>query len=295
MAFTVSKNKITFIATLGSEPQVITTTLDLLAQQGITPDKVIVLYTNAPAITSAIQILQQDISAGIYQFLPLIDDFGKNLEDIETPASVRSAFKILYQTIHEEKMLGNAVHLSISGGRKPLSIFGMSAAQMLFDENDHIWYLISSGEFLQSKRLHPHPGDDTALVEIPVLLWRVISPLMSDLKSVDDPFQALDLIRQMQLNEKLADSRSFVLGSLTPGELRVVEALVTTGASDQEIANILCLSPRTVEQHLRSAYAKAADHWQQESVSRAQLVALLQFYFSTKIRENPHDNQIQNH
>ncbi len=283
------KKKITFISTLGSEPQVVTVTLDLLAQKGVFPDRVIVLYTNAPTIQAAMLTLRQ--AASTFQFLPLIDDLGVILEDIETPDSVQSAFKGLFKTIHREKLSGNVVHLSISGGRKPLSIFGMSAAQMLFDENDHIWYLISSGDFLKSKRLHPCPGDEATLVDIPVLLWRVISPLMSDLRTVDDPFQALDLIRHMQLNEKLADSRAFVLGSLTPGELRVVEVLVTTGASDQEIAAMLSLSSRTVEQHLRSAYAKAADHWQVENIGRAQLVALLQFYFSTKIRENPHDER----
>jgi DNA-binding CsgD family transcriptional regulator len=51
--------------------------------------------------------------------------------------------------------------------------------------------------------------------------------------------------------------------------------LVRDGLSQNEIAEHLSLSPRTVEQHLRSAYRKAADHWQLESMNQTQLVRLL--------------------
>lgn len=70
-----------------------------------------------------------------------------------------------------------------------------------------------------------------------------------------------------------------MLRNLTPAEERVVALLVHDGQSDVEIAAHLGISSRTVEQHLRSAYRKAAAHWNMENVNRAGLVVLLGYYY----------------
>ena len=127
---------------------------------------------------------------------------------------------------------------------------------------------------------HPEPNDDVHLIQIPVILWSSISPILTGLGQFDDPAQAVDHIRQIQLNEKIEQARSFVLGVLTPSEERVVYLLVSEGSSDNDIAAQLSLSPRTVEQHLRSAYTKAEFHWNLEDVGRTQLVALLNLYYT---------------
>lgn len=209
--------------------------------------------------------------------------------DVETPQAARCAFTALYQIIRSVKRDGKIVHLSIAGGRKTLALYGMVAAQLLFDEADCLWYLFSSGDFLASKRLHPASEDVVTLVPIPVILWSKVSPFVSDLREVKDPFEAVKQVEELQLIEKRDYARSFIYGSLTPAERRVVEILVRDGLSDSEIGERLVLSPRTVEQHLRSAYAKAADHWEMENVNRAQLVTLLQYFFITQLRENPQD------
>lgn len=172
-----------------------------------------------------------------------------------------------------------------------MALFGMVTAQVLFDENDRLWYLVSGGDFLASKRLYPQPGDQVHLVSIPVIQWSQASPIHADLRHIEDPLEAIGRVKALKLNEKVANIRSFVLGSLTAAERRVVEVLVVEGASDQAIAERLTLSPRTVEQHLRSAYVKACTHWELEEVSRAQLIALLQLYYATRLRENPHDRE----
>ena len=175
-----------------------------------------------------------------------------------------------------------------------MGLFGMAAAQMLFDDDDHLWHLYSSGEFLKSRRMLPQSGDDVHLVEIPVLLRGLVSPALTDLKDISDVQVALERTRRLRLSEKLDASRSFMLGSLSPAERRVINLLASEGLSDLDLAARLHLSPRTVEQHLRSAYLKASEHWDLDNVTRAQLIALLGPYFTftaPKIGGNPHDSK----
>lgn len=296
MPHTSSKPAITLIATLGTEAQVITATIDLLQVQGITPDRVLVIHTcsHNPAIQQAVQRLQDALQQAPYEkidtrLVPVMDPRGRPLEDIETPEAARSAFKTLYQLIRTAKMAGDAVYVAIAGGRKTLALYGMVAAQLLFDESDQLLYLFSSGDFLSSKRLHPAEGDQVSLVPIPVILWNQVTPLATEIREIEDPFDAIEQVKRLQLNAKCDNARSFVYGALTAAERRVVEVLVRDGLSDVEIGERLFISPRTVEQHLRSAYSKAAAHWEVENVNRAQLVSLLQYFFITKLRENPQD------
>lgn len=282
------------IATLGSEPQVVTVVLDLL-QQKEAIQRVQVLHTVASKapIAAAVETLSREFErlpnhgGTLFELYPLIDQQGNPLPDVETAQAAQAAFRVLYQLVYTAKKAGERVHLSIAGGRKTLAVFGMAVAQMLFDEDDRLWHLYSSGEFLASKRLHPASGDDVHLIEIPVIRWSHISPLLSALRDVDDPFEASRRISQMQVNERIEQGRSFVLGALTPAEGRVVALLVQDGLSDLEIAGRLNLSPRTVEQHLRSAYIKAANHWELADVGRAHLIMLLSIYYGTQNTGKP--------
>jgi DNA-binding CsgD family transcriptional regulator len=176
---------------------------------------------------------------------------------------------------------------SIAGGRKIMALYGMLTAQLLFDDDDCLWYLYSTGDFLKEKRLHPEPGDQAHLVPIPVVRWARISPVLLDLARFDDPFQALQRQEDLRLEERLEEAHSFVRGALTAAEARVVALLVRDGISDVEIAHQLVVSPRTVSDHLRTAYQKAAAHWNLPDVDRSQLIQLLYFYFLDPEWGNP--------
>ncbi len=273
------------IATLGAEPQVVTTALDMLRAQGETIHRVVALHTGASdtPLRAAILRLREDFEAqnlsDLLALTLLCDGKGCPLLDVETPQETQAAFRFLYRQIRDAKLAGLRIHLMVAGGRKTLALFGMAAGQLLFDEDDCLWHLYSAGEFLESKRMHPKPGDDVHLIPIPITLWSQVSPAMSGLSQVADPFEAIARVHKLQLDEKMEQARSFVLGALTPAEENVVCLLVQEGLSDQEIAGRLSLSPRTVEQHLRSAYRKAANHWELADVNRAGLVSLLSIYY----------------
>jgi CRISPR-associated protein Csx14 len=281
----------TLIATLGTEPQVVTAAFDLLCTQGENIRKVIVIHTSAslPPIASAVKTVQAafkdlDYPARVrLDLVPIIDEYSHKVDDVDTPHSTRAAFQTIYKAVWEIKTKGGRVHLVIAGGRKTMAIFGMAAAQLLFDENDRLWHLFSSGDFLTSKRLHPGPEDDVHLEEVPVILWSQVSPVSTALHRDQDPYQAIERVRRLQFSEKIEASRSFILGSLTAAERQVVVLLVKESLSNLEIAQRLGLSHRTIEQHLRSVFSKAAAHWDIDSVNRVQLVSLLTLYFSVQI------------
>lgn len=272
------------IATLGTEPQVITSTFDLLVEKGESIARLVVVHTVAPEthIETAIETLRREFERSEVPLqLVAITDNGAPFSDVETPEAVRAAFRVLYNQVRAVKQEGLKVHLSIAGGRKTQAVFGMVVAQLLFDETDCLWHLYSGGDFLESKRLHPQPGDQVHLISIPVIQWSKVSPIILDLAKIEDPFEALERQQQLRLREKLQDQAAFAK-KLSKAEARVVHALVSGGLTDREIGQQLGISPRTVERHLRSVYAKAALHWDLEDVGRAQLVALLSLYFTLR-------------
>ena len=295
-----TQKQMVLIATLGSEPQVVTAAYDLLLQQGFSPSLVKILHTTGgdPKVDRAVKDLRRELKTCLAanletSFHPLKTPGGQYLGDVDSPEAVQVYFQALYRLVWQEKRAGRQVHLSIAGGRKTMAVYGMAVAQLLFDEADSLWHLFSGGDFLSSRRMHPLPGDVVRLVQIPVIPWSSITPVLSNLKDVDDPYRALERVNRLQLHEKYESARVFVLGQLTPAERRVAACLAQEGLSDAAIAERLFISPRTVEQHLRSAYAKAELHWQLEKVTRSQLITLLQYYFSTRIGEIPDGRRSQ--
>lgn len=277
----------TLIATLGSEAQVVTLLLDSLLEKAEPIDRVIVLHTAPPEgpVSAAVPRIQAEFASGCYPahiqlHTVQLEASGQPLADVDSVEGAQAAFTAIYRAVRAEKLAGRRVHLSVAGGRKTMSVFGMAAAQMLFDEGDRLWHLISRGPLLDEKRMHAGPGEAAALVEIPVILWSAVSPVLTDLSEIDDPFAAAERQRSLKLREALDEARAFVLGSLSGAEQPVAELLVREGLSNAEIAERLSLSARTVERHVGEICGKAAARWALERVTRTQLVALLSLYYA---------------
>ncbi|MBI5830157.1 MAG: hypothetical protein HZB20_11615 [Chloroflexi bacterium] len=278
------------IATLGTKPQVVTTAADLLLAEGHALSEVVVLHTGSDAgpMAPALARLRAEFAAyPAYRSLSLslqpVPHLDKPIPDIQSPAEAEAAFRAIYRAVLSAKRAERTAHLSIVGGRKVFAVYGMAAAQLLFDDDDCLWYVLAGGKFLAEERLHPEAGDEAKLVRVPVLRWGTISPVLTDLSEIDDPFAAAERQQEMQVRAALDEARSFVLGvMLTGAEQKAVELLVREGLGNAEIAERLTLSPRTVEHQIGEACAKASIHWDMPAVSRTQLVALLNLYYNLK-------------
>ncbi len=287
------------VATLGTEAQVITTVTDCLLELKNNISQVYIIHTSTSdgSIKIALDRLKKEIKTypGYknikFDFCPIKLSSGESITDVDSIESGQAGFQLIYRTILDAKRNGFQIFLCISGGRKNLSLFGMSAAQLLFDDNDRLIHLYSSPDFVSSKEMHPRNRFDANLVEIPVLLWSKISPAYLLLNDVVDPLKAIEIYKNIHLEERIENGRVFLLSILSPAEQQVVEWLVISGLTDIEIGKILHISDRTVESHIRSARIKAEDYFQISAINRAGLIALLQpaviFIKGGKFRENP--------
>lgn len=273
---------IVLLATLGTQPQVITAGVHLLRRSGTAVARVRVFHTHALTIRQGLQALERVFlqhRLPPLERLPLHNEQGHPLEDVLTEAHMHNVFRIFYRVLDNHKRQGEVVHFLLAGGRKPLALFAMAAAQLLFDEQDRLWHLYSEPRFLESRAWFPHPEDDVRLVPIPLIPWHCMAPATAVLGPVADPWQAVNQARDWGLKARIHRARRFVEAELTSAERQVTALLVREGLGTRELARRLHMSEKTIHNHLNRVYQKAAVFWQLERVQRAQLVALLQPYF----------------
>jgi len=274
----------TLIATVGAKPQLVTLALDLLLAQGKLVRQVVVIHTtlDRPETRASIARLGGEFALAYpgVRLRPvcLCDEAGEPLDDVTSEPAIREAFRVLYHEIRVAKSAGQRVHLSIAGGRKTLAVYGMAAAQLLFDAGDAAWHLDSDPQVVQSKTLHAGPGQ-TRLTPVPVLRWSQVSPTLIGLAQIDDPFDAVQT-QERRLREHAARrAQEFVTGALSPAEREAAELVVREGLTNQQIGERLCRSHRTVGNQLSAAYAKLKDFYELPEADRHTLTSVLAMYY----------------
>ncbi len=279
--------KAVLIATLGTEPQVLTLCLQELLTRGERVVEAVGVHSRGedPAIVAAVERLRQEWTS-----LP----FGEEVElklvevpvaDFDSERSLVLLYRCLKDIVSTCRSRGLRVHLNFSGGRKPMGICALLVAQLLFGPEDRLWYLISSSELVASRALTAERRE-YRLVEIPVPLWTEAEVFLQVLSRYEDPWAAVELQRRIKHREELERWRHFFEHFLTHAERRVVEELVLRGGTNAEIARRLRKSPRTVEHQLKSAYRKLREFldWPDSlPINRTTLVRLLAAF----IREFP--------
>jgi len=282
------RNPTTLIATLGSEPQVVTIVLDRLRAQGHAIDQVVVIYTAAEVVQSAMAKLAGEFDGAVYpnvalKTVPIVDARGA-ITDFRDADDMHALLTALYREVRDAKRAGRTVHLCVSGGRKVMGIAGMTVAQLLFGANDRVWHLMSEGwEPGSAKRLHVLPTDQVYLVPVPVLRWTDSAAMLAALGELDDPLDAIRRQETLARADDVRRDREFVERWLTRAE-RAVVALACAGKDNAAIARALSKSEQTVANQLTKAYAKLSEFlgFPDRTIDRAVLIAELGMYFALK-------------
>lgn len=299
-----------FIATLGQRPAVVTTALDLLLADGWAIDEVLVLHTSpapadAPAgagpqaldrIAQSLTALDAEFQGGgygprtlpiTYRRLPLERD-GFPVFDVDDSAEAEAVFRALYLQVQACKRQGDAVHLCISGGRKIMAVYCMAVAQLLFDADDRLWHVSSSDGHKASGAMHPRQSADAVLVAVPVLaLGLVHVGPVAELLRTGDPVLAVDHQRALGGAQREARCLTFLDEALSPEERRLVKALLhqvvgeRASSGSRELAELLCLSERTVRNRMSEIYDKLRAHFQlhEQPVDKEVLIGLYAPYY----------------
>ena len=248
------------VATLGTEPQVVTLALDKLLQSDEAVTRVIVVHTDDkdPTIRKALEDLRHEFLTKRYYGDRILFDLhvlagsGGPLVDVTTLEEIDFAFEGVYSLLRQHKYAGHKIHLSIAGARKTMALFAMPVAQILLDPDDRVWHLVSNSELVKSRELHTHNLDNVMLVPVPIVYWR-------DSQGAD--------------NSRVKD---FIENVLSPAERELVLLLVQKGLSNLALAQQLGKSVKTVANQLTDVYEKLTNHFNlAETADRATLLVII--------------------
>lgn len=251
------------VVTLGAEPQVVTLTLDALLNRGFEIRRVAILHTSpsSPAIRDALARLRAEEPSYRLRDPPItfryepIQDGARLPADIVSEEDAAALLRSLYRVVASCKRQHLVVHLSIAGGRKVMAAYGMLVAQLLLEESDHVWHLLSEGRLQASREMHAANAAEVALIPVPVLRWSLLPSTVQDLLVWEDPYRAIARQRELRDREHAQSLRQF-WSELTPAERDVVRALVTSGSTNRELARRLNRSEKTLANQLQSVYDK---------------------------------------
>ena len=250
-----------YIGTLGTAPQIITITLDLLLEQEIPVQEAVVLHTHHQETLAAVQELQNEFRKGTYQSIRLRcvpicqSEHGPVFDDIDNEQAFHRLMQLFFQEIQEAHQQNRVVHIGIAGGRKVMAIAAMVVAQFLFTEDDGLWHLFSDFYDRDDQRLHAVPEQNSRLMRVPVLRYGNASKILAAFPQLGDIDAVLQLQEQWIRSERIRVCRHFVEDVLTAAERQVVR-LACQGLDNATIAARLHKSERTVSNQLSAVYDK---------------------------------------
>lgn len=276
------------LATLGTEPQVVTLTLDLLLARGYKIKETRVIYTEEEGVREAMAILQEEFKRGVYPGIDLkavpVKNQEKSIRDFHSPEELKVLMQILYREVQQGCFRELPLHLCLAGGRKVMSIFAMVTAQLLFGPEDRVWYLLTEGwRPGAERRLHAAPKDNVKLIPIPVLRWREASTLLRMVSDLGDPLELVEWLERLNRQGQERRKEQFIRRYLTPAEREVVR-LVCLGLDNATIASRLHKKEQTVANQLRSVYEKLREwlEYPEGRVERNVLIAEFAPYFKQR-------------
>jgi len=247
------------LATLGGQPQVVTFTLDLLLQRGFLIGEVVVIHPDAsyPRLRRALDCLNAEFVADRYRVNGQTIHFRSHtlrldnepLADIVDEVSAEGAFTTIHQLIRSLKQQHRCIHLSITGGRRLMSSIATEAALLNFTHTDRIWHIYTP-EAVQKRAsegacMHTCAQDGVQLIERHFVPW---GTYFSDLPQTVTTAQEAVRFQERKMDTLEHARCDQVVRRATAREGEVLRAFAR-GQTIQEVADLLCISPRTVDAH----------------------------------------------
>jgi len=240
-----------FLATIGQRPEAVTIALDqLMADYHYAYVGLLHTDPQQSRIGEALSRLQDRLKAG-YPQLPLRNynlcaSDGAGIIDITDSLSAENYYLAVLQILHELRSQGDNVHLLVAGGRKAMSIYATLAASVVFGELDRVWTVLTAPHLMQEGVFHLEARDriNVQMVAMPLVPSRKLPGTLAE----------LDLDR---LNASRNSPRTRFLSELSKEEARLIENLrISPYSTNQQLAEKLKKSHRTIENQLRSIYGK---------------------------------------
>ncbi|AEH51227.1 CRISPR-associated protein Csx14 [Pseudothermotoga thermarum] len=270
------------IATLGTEPQVVTITLDKLLEQKYLVEKVVVIYTSDNNVSNGLATLKQEFSQNEnYSNITLtcepVQHNNVILSDFTSEEALNALFRTIYKVVRDEKKSGRIVHLSISGGRKVMGVVATVVAQLLFGEEDKLWYLITKNWKAGCERkFHLEQHEEAWLIDMPVIRWSEADTFMEQVAQLNDPKEISIWYKKLTKKANQQKLSEFVEQHLGERERQLLK-LVCKGLSNEEIAREMYIEKQTVANHLQNINNKLRDFLGKEDMKINRKVLITMF------------------
>jgi CRISPR-associated protein Csx14 len=288
----VPENPHILVATLGGQPQVVTFTLDLLLQAGYPISKVIVLHPRASVqsrLQNALHRLHAEITGDYYQATQRTIHFhsqilelnGQPIDDIVDDDHADGTLNTIHHLIGGLKRQGYRIHLSLSGGRRLMSLLAISVAALNFDRHDQIWHIYTPDHIKEQARdgniMHVPADAGVKLIKGPFFaLGDYIYPSERSFKTAQEERRS-----QMDAQERACCAE--VEGNATQAQLKVLQAFAR-GLRPQQVAKELSITLATVNSHKTALLNLCHNAWnipEKERLDYHFLCAKFVGYFQT--------------
>lgn len=250
-----------FLATLGQRPEAITVAFDRLRERH-DYEAIGVLHTNreasgiAEAYTRLYAVLKADYPGVRVFWHEIVCTDGSPLLDVTNQDTANAYHKGVFAVLNDYRKRDYHQHLLISGGRKAMAAYALSAASYAFTPpHDKCWVVLSDERLMSvAGRFHAGAGEreQVQMVELPLLTARLMPG--SDAEAV---FQRHDTPREGFLH------------TLSRAERCLCDMLQSYPHADSaSLGELLSKSPRTVEAQLASIYNKMCIYFENPMETR---------------------------
>mgnify|MGYP001313761297 CR=1 FL=1 len=273
----------TMLATLGGQPQVVTFTLDLLLQRNIPISELIIIHPEAayPRLTHSLDCLTAEFVGDRYRYqerastihlrscVLRLDD--QPLGDIVDDLSANGALDTIHGLIRDLKQQHKCIHLSVSGGRRLMSLLAISAALINFDHLDHIWHIYTPEDVQQQAKggaLMHVPAAGVTLIEMPFVPWGRYFGNIAQQADASARAVLRSQVAEMDILERRRCEQVANHPDTTRRELDTLRAFAR-GLTPQQVAVELVISIKTVDTYKTRLLDRCRAAWDiQESGPR---------------------------